>query len=61
MAQIKKEFEEANLTYSRELEKHVLELAGVKDELKKAKEAHKPEMIEAISGILQWNPIVVSH
>ena len=67
MAQIKKEFEEANLTHTRELEEanrtHRRELAEVREGWKKAKETHKREINEALSTIhqLQAQLKVVSH
>jgi len=61
LAQIKNEFEEANLTHARELEeanrKHARELSEVREGLKKAKETHEREKKEALTVILQ----LVSH
>ena len=67
MAQIKKEFEEANLTHARELVEanrtHRRELAEVREGWKKANETHKREINEALSTIHQLQaPLkVVSH
>ena len=50
LAQIKNEFEEANLTHTRELEEanrtHTRELAEVREGWKKAKETHEREINE---------------
>ena len=67
MAQIKKEFEEANLTHTRELEeanrKHARELAEVREEWKKEKETPEHEINEALSSLRQRQAPsrVVSH
>ena len=66
MAQIKKEFEEANLTHARDLEAnqtYARELAEVREEWNKAKETHDREINEALSSLrqLQVQLIVVSH
>jgi len=72
LAQIKKEFEEANLTHARELEgaaqkharefeanrTHVRELAEVREGWKKAKKTHECEMNETLYMI---QLIAVSH
>ena len=61
MAQIKNEFEEANLTHARELEeanrKHARELAEVREGLKKVKETHEHEIKEVLTMMLH----LVSH
>ena len=56
LAQIKKEFEEANLTHAREL-------AEVREGWKKAKETYEREINEAQSSLrqLQGQLKVVSH
>ena len=54
LAQIKKEFEEANLAHAREL-------AEVREALKKAKETHKREKNEVPSAIPPAQSIRVSH
>ena len=66
MAQIKKEFEDANLTnltHARELEeanrKHARELAEVREGWEKVKKTHEGEISDALSAILKMN--VVSH
>ena len=50
LAQIKNEFEEANLTHTRELEEanrtHARELAEVREGWKKVKETHEREINE---------------
>ena len=63
MAQIKKEFEEANLIHARELEEANQTLAAVREGWKKAKETHEREMNEALSTIhqLQAQLKVVRH
>ena len=65
MAQIKKEFKEANLTHARELEEanrtHARELAEVREEWKKAKETYEHEKNEAPSAILPAQSMRVSH
>ena len=76
MAQIKKEFEEENLTHARELQEanrkhareleeayrtHVRELAEVREGWKKAKETHERQTNEALSAMLKAQLIVVSH
>ena len=65
MAQIKKEFDESNLTHARELEEanrtHARELAEVREELKKAKETHGREKNDAPSATLPAPSIRVSH
>ena len=63
MAQIKKEFEEANLIHARELEEANRTLAEVREGWKKAKERHERERKEALAKIHQLQaPLkVVSH
>ena len=75
MAQIKIEFEEANLIHAYELEEankhahelgeairtHTRELAEVREGWKKAKETHEREVNEALSAMLKAQLVVVSH
>ena len=65
MAQIKEEFEEANLIHAHELGEairtHTRELAEVREGWKKAKETHEREVNEALSAMLKAQLIVVSH